>query len=1468
MPEGLSLQANGELAGTPVTAVSQAAVNITVTDSTSGTPLTVDKTFTLTIKSEIAAANHLLINEVYGGGGKINKETPPVAAPFLYDFIELYNPTAQPISLAGYHLRYSNKGATTVQGFDFSEDAVIGPNDYYLVRLEATWGNTGDKNYGSAYYADAYASTKEQSIGMSDTDGTVELFQGAYSSSAVIDAVGFGAVKTLLHEGTPIGDGASLPAAVKGVRRINYQDSNNNAADFTIVDPSPTSSGQAEGDVEVITDFVKLIGSLQKLTADTSVTVEGLVTTPPVKSDNSQAEAVRYIQSFTGAIAVEGMDPSIPVGAEVRVSGVAGLHEGEVRVKGNPVVARLNNNVYSLTVDDTFDGSMLVVDKLSSVTTERYGRRVTTTGKVEVVDAAAKTIKLDNDMILYVNGAFPSTAIGDTLEATGVIGVYSSNVRLAIANASADLVIKPASAEFNDTLNISKIGEYSVGLSNKDGGVAEIVKFNKDNGKFYLVNGSGNPPSLDIVSLGSGNGNLNKEKTIAVQQLAETEGFLYGDLTSVDINTTTKRVSVTVQEADALKSGKILVLDYDGNLLASYMAGVQPDMIKSTSDGKYILTADEAEPRSGTTDPKGSVTIVNTETNTVTQVLFDDPSVIEDGVHIRGLADPADGKIKTSGTKADAIFDFEPEYITLSEDNKTAYVSLQENNAIAIIDIATGKVTAVKALGFKDYNDVRNSLDLVKDGAIKLENVPFKGMYMPDGIASHTINGQTYLFTANEGDVTEWPNRTNGSTIGALKGSLDPASAAAIFLSGKTAYDGVEVASDMGNDSIYMYGGRSFSVWNADTMEQVYDSGNDFETITAARLPAYFNTSNSKTALDDRSGKKGPEPEDIKTGKVGNKVLAFVGLERIGGFMTYDVTDPANATFANYTNTREFKDGQGKDNLDTDTGPEGLEFIPADISPTGMPLLLVAYEVGGKVGVYQLNVTKVTVDKKALSMKVGDASSKLNAVARPAAGSASSVIWSSSNAAVAKVDGNGNVTAVSAGSAVITAVSADGYGLAETIVTVLPASTGTGPDTGTVVPTPTPTPEQAGTSIVSGDTVKAVTVIKAETDNDSNTTAEVTASQMAETLAALEKAANGKPGAVEFTVDRNANAESATIRFEEQAIALIASKGLVSLSINGGLGAVSFDSKAIDTLTAAAAAGAGELSFAIKKEDVSKLSDSERAAIGSHPAYELTITAGNTAVTDLLGGKVRISIPYTLQAGEDSQAIVIYYFAEDGQPVVVSNSVYDALTGQLYFTVNHFSTYGIGYNHVTFTDTAASFAKDSIMYLSSRNIIGGMGNDRFVPKANISRADFTLILARIAGAELDSYTSSSFTDVSPSDYYAGAVAWASDKGITGGTGNGVFEPQANISREQLVAMIVRFADVMSFTLPSNTNAQSFVDDSSISAFAKEAAAAVQQAGIINGKPAGNNEGNSFAPKDAATREEAAKMLAKLIQLMA
>ncbi|BBI32273.1 choice-of-anchor I family protein [Cohnella abietis] len=1440
---------------------------------------------------------HVIINQVYGAGlvADIGNEY------FTHGFIELYNPTNIDISLNGWSIHYADRGSNAISGptgdwmkLTLDSAAVIKAHSSYLITGAPTGATPPPKidlSISDKQWSDRYINNKGLKVVL--TSNSADLIGKnpfLTKSAAYVDMLGTAANETKNetdidgYEGIqysnsyPKGDGG--PSKKKALRRVNFIDTDNNAADFVPVNYE---------------DAIKLANSALLASIKPRKGADNAWFVPlGISNITLPAAAIGTAYSYSVAGSVYGGHSPY----DISVSGLpAGLSYSNGKIIGSPSVGTSGTVTAVLQVTDSQSVSvskaltLAVAQAIDNLVITSTSLPTATIGQPYLVNVS---VTGGNAPLTFTATGLPSgltidaaTGLITGIPAEGKAGTIKVKVTVTdnasfVKTADLPLTVSPAVINYVDTLNVTKIGGYSVGTTNADGGVAEIVKFNKDNGKFYLVNGSTTPPTLDIVSLTTSS-TLTKDKSINVQELSERGGnFTYGDLTSVDINTTVKRISVSVQEKDYSKPGKILVLDYEGNLIKSYNAGVQPDMIKTTPDGRYILTADEGEPRlgsgNGIVDPEGSITIVDTVTDSVSLVKFNNPAVIDDDVHVRGPAG-ADGMITTKGTKADAIRDFEPEYIALSGDYKKAYVSLQENNAIATIDIVNKVVVSVKSLGFKDFNQTKNVLDLVKDGAIKLENVPFKGMYMPDGIATHTINGKTYLFTANEGDATEWPvekpfTRTSATTVGAIKGKLDPDSEAAKFLADKAKiYDKVEVLSDMGTDSIYMYGGRSFSIWDIDTWSQIYDSGSDFERITADRHAQYFNAGHNNLELDSRSSKKGPEPEDIKTGKVGSRTFAFVGLERIGGIMTYDVTDPANATFANYINTREFNSSNV---LGTDTGPEGIDFIPAVDSPTGLPLLLVAYEVGGTVAVLQLNVTKVELDKKVISTKVGNASTKIIPTVTPVGGGAATVTWTSSDKAVATVDVNGNVTPVSAGKATITALSADGYGEAQANVTVTAATNGSGPGAGNPGTgnsgngnTETPKPP-----VTSGEVTKAVVEIKATKDKSGAAEATFTAKQIAEILEALNKAAaNGKTAILELKAIGTGDATQTNIHIAGDSLAQIIASQVSEVALDGSIGSVTLDKTALSSVLAAS--GKDEVIITIKKTDASLVTkdlsqaskDAIAAAIGTKPVFDLTVKAGGKQITTFGGGWVTVSAPYTPSASEDVHAIVIYYISDLGELIMVPNGVYDSATGKVTFNVKHFSKYAVGYNKLSFGDTGSSFAKDFITYLSARNIIGGVGDNKFAPTNRITRADITVILARMAGADLNKYTGSSFSDVDTGAYYSKSVEWAVEQGIASGIGSGLYNPKAYVTREQLVTMIARYAAVMKFKLPNHVEAISFSDQSKVPAYAVSALKAVQQAGIISGKASAGQSGIFFAPKDNATREEAAKILATLMQIM-
>ncbi len=164
-------------------------------------------------------------------------------------------------------------------------------------------------------------------------------------------------------------------------------------------------------------------------------------------------------------------------------------------------------------------------------------------------------------------------------------------------------------------------------------------------------------------------------------------------------------------------------------------------------------------------------------------------------------------------------------------------------------------------------------------------------------------------------------------------------------------------------ENLYSFGARSFTIWNTDsftiwnteTARPVFDSGSDFEVITAQQLGLSFNASNDDNEGDDRSDDKGPEPEAVTIAEIAGNTYAFIGLERVGGVMVYNITNPQSAQFVQYINPRDFTVDAKADVEDVgDLGPESIVFIAAEDSPSGEPLLLVSNEVSGTLAVYSV----------------------------------------------------------------------------------------------------------------------------------------------------------------------------------------------------------------------------------------------------------------------------------------------------------------------------------------------------------------------------------------------------------------------------------------------------------------------------------------------------------------------------------
>lgn len=340
--------------------------------------------------------------------------------------------------------------------------------------------------------------------------------------------------------------------------------------------------------------------------------------------------------------------------------------------------------------------------------------------------------------------------------------------------------------------------------------------------------------------------------------------------------------------------------------------------------------------------------------------------------------------------------DMEPEYVAISKDGKTAWVSLQENCAFAIVDLEQKRITDIKGMGFKEWKHTRNGLDPNDDdGLLELSMWDIKGMYMPDTIKSYVAaNGREYIVTANEGDAKEyffgddgdhlWGEEFRGKDLDKVFAEsagldadfiLDTGIDAATMESGVLArlkfgtfdglYDmqanGSVPASKMYKD-LYTFGGRSFSIIDAETFEVVYDSGSLIEQIHYEFYKTIFNaeadgdedgTMSMFDSVDSRSDAKGPEPESVAIGSVCGKTVAFIGNERTATIFAFDVTNPNAVKLESHISVAGNPMLSAKDaflaggEMLGDWDPEGMTFDPETKT------LVVGGAISGTVSVFQ-----------------------------------------------------------------------------------------------------------------------------------------------------------------------------------------------------------------------------------------------------------------------------------------------------------------------------------------------------------------------------------------------------------------------------------------------------------------------------------------------------------------------------------
>lgn len=258
-------------------------------------------------------------------------------------------------------------------------------------------------------------------------------------------------------------------------------------------------------------------------------------------------------------------------------------------------------------------------------------------------------------------------------------------------------------------------------------------------------------------------------------------------------------------------------------------------------------------------------------------------------------------------------------------------------------------------------------------------------------------------------------------------------------------------------------------------------------------------------------------------------------------------------------------------------------------------------------------------------------------------------------------------------------------------------------------------------------------------------------------------------------------------------------------------------------------------------------------------ALEVTIASGKQQIHSFNGKKLTIDLPVSSKLYDIGKTYTVTLTGADGTvETLVGKCVKSGSSRVVRVETFRLGTFVVSPDLINaahmFTDIQQHWAKDAIEYVYQRKLMMGTTETTFAPNATLNRAMLATILYRMAGSPKVNKTSP-FSDVKQDMWCADAVIWANENGIVLGMGNGKFEPTLNITRQQMAAMLYRYAKFCGMDVTKQADLLNFTDAGEIGAWAKEALSWANAEGLIQGKTA-----SVISPRTTATRAEAATIL--------
>ncbi|MBP1754433.1 MAG: hypothetical protein H6Q59_831, partial [Firmicutes bacterium] len=352
------------------------------------------------------------------------------------------------------------------------------------------------------------------------------------------------------------------------------------------------------------------------------------------------------------------------------------------------------------------------------------------------------------------------------------------------------------------------------------------------------------------------------------------------------------------------------------------------------------------------------------------------------------------------------------------------------------------------------------------------------------------------------------------------------------------------------------------------------------------------------------------------------------------------------------------------------------------------------------------------------------------------------------------------------------------------------------------------------------------------------------------------KKQKGKIATVEIRVEAPATANSVETSIPSEALKKAEENKIGVLTVSTPVASISFDAKDLSTLSGTSGA---DLVVTAARVEEANLSKEAQQLVGDRPVFSFLVKNGSQTISQFKKD-VTVTVPYTPGKGEDTNALVIYYINDKGEAVTVRNCVYHPETGTISFNTNHFSTYAIGYNKVSFKDVPsdASYSK-AVGFVAARGIMAGTDKGTFSPKAKVTRGEFLVMLMKAYDIAPDKKPKNNFADAG-STTYAGYLSAAKRLGLCGKVSDNKFKPENEITRQEMAVLAYNALKAIDALPQGETGKElsTYGDAKQVSSSSKKAVTLMTKTGIMGGS------GKKLSPKTAVTRSESAQVIYNLL----